>query len=334
MSDLASRHAVRGTRYSRRLLAVPLILLVALLAAVPVVTNDYIQYVVNLILVYVLVTVGFNLVLGYLGQLAFCNTAFYGVGAYTAGLVATHLTHSFVLVVLGSALAGTLAGLLVSLPALRLSGYYLAIVTLAFGEMLRWAYIHADTVTQGSTGLLVPTPELFGMAVDSQTRLYFAFIVTVAVMLWLVRNILGSRFGRALVAIRNNRLAAMSVGVAPAQATILAFALSGCVVGVAGGLFAMLTSRIAPENFGLGEMLIEYSMVMIGGLGSLWGSVLGAVLLTGAPEFLRNFAGYEEIIFSLLLIVVLRVSPRGLGGVLSARLPFCKERLFVSSGDR
>ena len=96
----------------------------------------------------------------------------------------------------------------------------------------------------------------------------------------------------------------------------------------------MLTSRISPENFGIGEILIEYSMVMIGGLGSLSGSVLGALLLTGAPELLRNFAGYEEIIFSLLLVVVLRVSPRGLGGMLASHLPFCKERLFVSSGKR
>jgi branched-chain amino acid transport system permease protein len=326
VSEIVAKPGVRGARPLR---AIGALAVAVLLLAIPHLTNDYILYVVNLVLVYVLVTAGFNLVLGYLGQLAFCNTAFYGIGAYAAGLVAAHLTQSFPLMLAGSALAGALAGLLVSLPALRLSGYYLAIVTLACGELLRWAYIHADTITQGSTGMPVAAPTLFRFDLDSQTHLYFAFLVTVALTLWLIRNVLKSRFGRSLVALRNNRLAAMSVGVAPVHATILAFVLSGTVVGIAGGLFAMLTSRISPENFGLSEMLIEYSMVMIGGLGSLSGSVLGAVLLTGAPELLRNFAGYEEIIFSLLLIVVLRVSPRGLGGVLAARLPFCKERLFV-----
>jgi branched-chain amino acid transport system permease protein len=326
VSDVVARNPLRRPARNRGLYWLPVLVL---LLVIPFVTNDYTQYVVNLVLVYVLVTVGFNLVLGYLGQLAFCNAAFYGIGAYAAGLICTHLTTSFPLVVIGSGMAGALAGLLVSLPALRLSGYYLAIVTLAFGELLRWVYIHADTITQGSTGMLVPTPTFLAYKLDSQTYLYVAFLITAALVLWIVRNLLRSRFGRSLVALRNSRLAAMSVGVSPVRTTVLAFVMSGCVVGIGGAMFALLTSRISPENFGLSEMLIEYSMVMIGGLGSLSGSVLGAILLTGAPEYLRNFAGYEEVIFSLLLIVVLRLSPRGLGGFLAARLPFLKERLFV-----
>lgn len=324
MYDIVIKAGARA-RLSRGWIAIPV---VVLLLAIPFLVNDYLQYVIDLVLVYVLVTVGFNLVLGYLGQLAFCNTAFYGIGAYAAGLAGMHLTHSFCLIVAISAIAGALTGLWVSLFALRLSGYALAIVTLAFGELLRWIYIHADTITQGATGMRVPAPVLFGMQLDSPFHLYFAFVIVVAAVLWMIRNVLRSKFGRALSAIRNHRLAAMSIGIAPVRTTMLAFMLSGCVVGIGGSLFAMLTSRITPENFGLGEMLIEYAMVMIGGLGSLWGSVLGALLLTGAPEMLRNFAGYEEIFFSLLLIGVLRMSPRGIGGALAARIPGCRERLW------
>ncbi|WP_211099922.1 branched-chain amino acid ABC transporter permease [Acuticoccus kandeliae] len=326
MSDLApTTGASRRWDISRWAIG---LLIAALLLAVPVATNEYTQYVVNSIVVYALVGLGFNIVIGYLGQLAFANAALFGIGAYTSGILMTKVGFPYELAILSSAAVGFVAGALVGLPALRLKGYYLAIVTLAFGELLRWAYIHADFLTDGSSGLPVGEPSVLGYTLTTDVERYYLILAVTAFMFWLTRNILASKVGRAFVAIRENELAGQALGLAPAYVKITAFAWSGLLVGVAGSLFAILLGRIAPENFGLHQLLVHFSIVMIGGLGSLLGSVLGATLLTAAPELLRNFAGLEEIVFSLLLIGVLLFMPRGLAGLVVTYVPQWRERLY------
>lgn len=295
---------------------------------VPLVTNDYTQYVANMILVFVVVTLGFNVVIGFLGQLAFCNTAFFGIGAYASGIFATLATPDFLSALIVGAVAGAVAGLIVGLPALRLTGYYLAIVTLAFGELMRWTYVHADRFTQGATGLLIPTQKLFSMPLTDGRLLYFVFLAVTIFLIWLTLNLLRSRFGRNLVAIRNNEAAASCLGIAANRYKVAAFVWSGLLVGAAGAMFAVVSGRITPESFNLHQLLLQFSMVMIGGLGSITGSILGAVVLTASPELLRNFPGMEEIFFSFLLIFVLLFMPRGIGGFIAKRAPLLDERLF------
>jgi len=302
----------------------------ALLVALPLATNDYVQYVLNLILVYGLAAVGFNLVLGYLGQLAFANMAFFGIGAYALGILMEQAGLSFWAAILPAGLAGAAAGLVVGLPALRLKGYYLAIVTLAFGELMRWGYIHMDAYTHGSSGLAIPAPSLGAMALESQAQRYYLILAAVALVVWGTFNLLRSRIGRAWVAIRENEFAAASLGYWPARYKVAAFVASGFVTGIAGALFAVLIGRIAPDSFGLNQLLLQFAVVMIGGMGSVWGSLLGAALLTATPELLRNVPGAEEIFFSLMLMAVLRFMPRGLMGILAARLPLLRERLYRS----
>ncbi|MBO9355471.1 branched-chain amino acid ABC transporter permease [Bordetella petrii] len=300
------------------------------LIALPFLTNDYVQYVINMIIIYGLVAVGFNIVLGYLGQLAFANTAFFGIGAYALGVVMERYGLPFWAALPLSGAAGALVGLLVGLPALRLKGYYLAIVTLALGELLRWGYIHGDTWTHGSSGLAVPPLGLPFDALGHSTQTYFVILMVTALMLWATLNLLRSRIGRAWVAIRENEFAAASLGFWPAAFKVAAFAWSGLLVGVAGGLFAALIGRIAPESFNLHQLLLQFAIVMIGGLGSIMGSLMGAVLLTAAPEVLRNFPGAEEIVFSLLLIAVLIFMPNGLAGWLEKVSPARRGRLYRS----
>jgi branched-chain amino acid transport system permease protein len=329
VSDSAAISAPAAHRKtSRRLPMVMIVVALAVLAVVPAFTNDYTQYVVNLILVYGLVAVGFNILLGYLGQLAFTNAAFFGIGAYTAGILMVHLELPFWVALLPAGLVGATAGALVGLPALRLKGYYLAIVTLVFGELMRWVYIHADAVTHGSTGLGLPAVTVPGMAIETETQKYYVFLVVVTLVLLATRNILRSRIGRAWVAIRENEWAAASLGFSPALYKIAAFAWSGFVVGIAGALFAVLLGRISPESFNLHQLLLQFTLVMIGGLGSIVGSLIGAALLTAAPEVFRNFPGLEEIVFSLLLIGVLLFMPRGIYGLLCRWLPALRERLY------
>lgn len=322
--------AVNGVLTGRRSpgAAVLLAAVFGLCLLVPLVTNEYSQYIVNLVIVYALAALGFNIVLGYLGQLAFANIAFFGIGAYAIGLLMERLGWPFWLALVPSALVGGLVGGIVGLPALRLKNYYLAIVTLVFGELMRWTYIHADKLTHGSSGLGLPDATVFGFVINSEVRKYYVFLAIFVIAIWLTVNLLRSRIGRAWVAVRTNEAAAASLGFSPALYKIAAFAWSGLLSALAGALFAVLVGRIAPESFNLNQLLIQFAIVMIGGLGSVAGSVLGAAVLTAAPEILRNFPGMEEIVFSLVLIAVLLFLPRGLYGLLVRFLPALRERFY------
>jgi len=296
---------------------------------VPAFTNPYTQFVVNLMLVYILVTVGFNIVMGYLGQLAFANTAFFGIGAYTTALVMVYAKLPFLLALVLGAAAGALAGFLASVTALRgIRLYYLAIITLAFGELMRWVYIHADQVTRGTDGLPVPVASVFGFALDSEMRKYYVFLAIVVLVVKGTSNLLRSRVGRAIVAIRDNEFATASLGIPTAQYIVLAFVWSGFIVGIAGGMFAILIGRVVPESFGLIELIVQFAMVMVGGLGSLAGGVIGAVALTALPEYFRRFPGLEEMFFGALLVLILLFLPKGLVSFFARYLPVFREPLY------
>lgn len=307
-------------------------LLLVPLCLVPLFVNDYVQFIVNTIVVYCIVAVALNIVLGYLGQLAFANAAFFGIGAYTAGLSMVHLGLPFVVAVPLAGIAGGLAGLLVGLPALRVRGYYLAIVTLAFVELMRWVWIHAEKVTFGSGGFDVPPISLFGMTLGGRGKYYVFLFVTVAV-LWTTSLLLRSRYGRAFVAVRDNEAAAASLGIEVNRTKIIAFAWSGLVAGLAGALFAELNGRLSPDSFDISQMLMEFTIVMIGGPGSLAGSVIGAIIITALPNVLSNLPGLNEVAFSVLLIAVLFLIPKGIGGFLGTHLPMLRERLYRDDKD-
>lgn len=305
----------------------PVLAAIGLAAVLPLFANEYWQFVANMALVYCLVTLGFNIVLGYLGQLAFANVAFFGIGAYATAIVMNAGLPFLIALPVGAAASGV-AGLLVGLPALRIKGYQLAIITLAAGELLRWTYIHGGDITQGSSGLPVPLPTVFGIALDSEIATFWTFLAITVLCLWMTRNLLRSSIGRALIAVRNNELAGLALGMHTAGFKVLAFAWSGVLVGVAGGMYACLLGRVTPESFGLTQLLVHFSMVMVGGLGSFVGSIVGALLLTAVPEVLRNFPGLEEIVFSVLLMLVLRFAPQGVGGALASRFGALRDSFY------
>jgi len=309
-----------------------LIALLVLLCLLPLVLNDYVQFVINTMLVYCLVAVGFNVVIGYLGQLAFANAAFFGVGAYATGLSMVHFGLPYPVAMLIGTCAGGIVGGAVGLPALRVKGYYLAIITLAVGELMRWFYVHLDNITYGSGGFNVPNIHVFGTTLTDRGK-YYVFLAAVVLGITSTSLLLRSRFGRAFAAIRTNELAAASLGIAVNRTKVIAFAWSGLIVGLAGALYAALNGRVSPDTFGLSQMLMQFAIVVIGGLGSLAGSVIGAVVLTAAPELLRDFPGFEEIVFSLLLIGVLFFMPKGIGGLLARKFPLFRERLYREPTD-
>ena len=324
-----ARRAVN--RSGAEILSRPLIAAVLFIFAlfIPLLTNEYTQYIVNLMLVYILVTVGFNILIGNLGQLAFSNVAFFGIGAYTTGILMHHLGLPYWATILPAAIVGGLAGFLASVPALRgIRALYLAIMTLAFGELMRWLYVHGGDLTLGSTGLPVPASSIFWIPLRSATAKFYLFLVIVSLVLLATSNLLRSRFGRAIVAIKDNELATASLGVNTARHIVLAFVWSGLVVSIAGSMYAILIGRVVPESFNLIQLIQHFAMVMVGGVGSLAGSVLGAVTLTWAPELFRGFPGFEELFLGLLIVAVLLFLPYGLIAVVIKILPSLKERYY------
>jgi branched-chain amino acid transport system permease protein len=227
---------------------------------------------------------------------------------------------------LAACIAGGVAGLIVGLPALRLTGFQLAIVTLAFNELMRWIYLHSGSVGGGASGMELPDPQFLGLELINDRQKYVFILAVTVVAIWMVRNIARSTVGRAIVSVGAGELAAASLTIPPVRYKIAAFGLSGFFTAIAGALFALLLGRVAPESFSLGQLLLGFAMVMVGGMGTVVGPILGAILLTAAPEFLRNIAGAEEILYSFLLIGLLLFMPSGLFGGLCALIPSLRER--------
>ncbi len=310
------------SRQSRIFWLVPLLAL-----AVPAVTNPYTQFIANAMLIYTLATLGFTIVIGSLGQLAFANTAFFGIGAYSSTIVGTALGLPWLLTVPIAGLFGALGGFLASAAALRgIRLYYLAIVTLAFGELMRWLYIHASAVTGGTDGLPVPPGQDFGLSLTSDKVQFYIFLIITCLLVAGTVNLLRSRIGRAIIAVRENELATASLGIPTSRVIVTAFMWSGFVVGIAGSMFALHTGRVFPESFGLTQLIIGFAMVLVGGLGSVAGAVLGAVALTALPEYVRAFPGMEEIFFGVVVMAVLLLMPTGLAGLLARFSPVFQQR--------
>ena len=324
MRQTGSGAALTMTQWRRVYYAVPVVALI-----IPFLTNEYLLWVVNAMLVYSLVTVGFNIVIGNLGQLAFANTAFFGIGAYTTAILMVYLELPYLLATAVSAVIGGIAGFLASVAALRgIRLYYLAIITLAFGELMRWVYLHGDKVTMGSDGLLLPPASFLWIPLDSEVSKFYVFLLLTVLVIKATSNLMRSRIGRAIVAIRDNEASTASLGIHTARYVVLAFVWSGAVVGIAGAMFAVLTARVLPEAFGLTEVIIHFGMVLVGGTGSIVGSVLGAITLTALPEYFRQFPGMDELFFGVIIVVVLLFLPKGLISLLCRLSPVFSERYY------
>ncbi len=297
--------------------------------AIPVFCNDYIQYIANLVLVYVVVAAGFNIVLGNLGQLAFANVAFFGIGAYGTGLLMANVGISFWIAIWGGAIAGAVAGFLASVVALRgIRMYYLAIMTMAFGELMRWIYIHAETITHGSSGLPLPVASVFGIPLNTEATRFIVFLVIATLVVKATSNMLRSKIGRSIQAIKDNELAATALGIPTSRYIIFSFVWSGTVVAIGGSMFAVTIGRVVPESFNLHEIILHFAMVMVGGVGSLTGSIIGALIITVAPELFRGFPGMQELFLATLIGLVLLFLPRGLVSLLAKISPLFQERFY------
>jgi len=263
--------------------------------------------------IYVLLALGLNVVVGMAGLLVLGYIAFSAVGAYTYAILNTQFHVSFwVALPLGGALAA-LVGLLLGLPTLRLRGDYLAIVTLGFGEITRITLNNWNSLTHGPNGILgIAPPSVFGFTF-SQPRHYFYLVLALVALAALCSTRLErSRLGRAWVAMREDETAAESMGVPTLRLKLLAFTLAAFWGGVAGVVFASKQLFISPESFNFLESVMVLCMVVLGGMGSVPGVILGAVLLAFLPEMLRGVAEYRLIVFGAAMVLLMQYRPQGL----------------------
>jgi branched-chain amino acid transport system permease protein len=309
-------------------------LLFGALLVLPAFANQYTLFVGNLMMLYIILAQGLNILVGFAGLLAFSNAAIYGIGAYATALLQVHLGWSFWTAAPVGAVSAMLIGTLLAFPALRLSGIFLALATLAFAQATQWVLWHWQSVTFGAGGFRVPAPNFGWIPFKPDYGIYFvSWAVTLGLLLFTWR-IMRSRIGRAFVAMRDGEIAAQSLGVDLLTYKAMAFALSGFYAGVAGALYSGLLGFVSPEAFDLFQMIIQKAMIVVGGLGSVVGAVLGASLLVFLMEVLREFKSTQEIVFGALLIVFMVFQPHGLVVFLKRWLPGWQEPLHLADAGQ
>jgi branched-chain amino acid transport system permease protein len=277
------------------------------------VDNNYYYTLLNIIGIHALLVVGLNLLLGYAGQISLGHAAFFGLGAYSSGiLTATYGLNPWLALPVGLLVAG-MAAFLVGIPALKLRGYYLAMATLGFGIIIYIIFNQTQELTGGPSGLSgIPSLSLAGFPLDSPDRLFLLIWPVLGLILLLSSNLVDSRLGRAIRALHDSETAALSLGVDTARAKLLIFVWSALYAALAGSFYAHTLNFIAPGSFSFMFSIKLVTMVVVGGMASIWGSLLGAAVLTVLPELLVVFHDYEIIIFGGILMVVMIFLPRGL----------------------
>lgn len=289
------------------------ILMLAAAIVIPLGLNRYYIDVLTQVGIYVTLALGLNIVVGLAGLLNLGYIAFYAVGAYAYGLLATRVGFSFWEVLPLGAVLAAIFGVVLGFPALRLRGDYLAIVTLGFGEMIRIVLNNWDSVTGGPNGIIgIARPSLFGFTFSHPIHYYYLILAVVLLTIFAVNRLNQSRLGRAWTAMRDDEIAAEAMGIDLVKTKLLAFGLGATWAGVAGVFFASKMTFISPESFTFFESVIVLCMVVLGGMGSIPGVILGAALLLILPEIMRQFALYRMLVFGAAMVGMMVIRPRGL----------------------
>jgi branched-chain amino acid transport system permease protein len=306
--------------------------LVLLFGIVPFISNAYMLYVINIIGIYAIAAIGLNLLIGYTGQISLGHGAFFGVGAYSAAILATKAGSPFLIAVPVAGLVTALIGMIFGIPSIRLKHLYLTIATLAGQFILEYVFVQWEGLTGGAEGISMPAATIFGIGLGSDRGFFFVIFICLTLMTWMAGNLMRTRFGRAFIAIRDNDRAAEGMGIPIFLYKLLSFAISSFYAGIAGGLYAYYMISITPEPFSL-WLSIEYiAIIIIGGLGSIPGSLFGSVfiitlneILSHATELLMNIgasigvgitiAPLREFVYGLAIVLFIIFEPKGLAEV-------------------
>lgn len=282
------------------------ILLAAMLVFPLMGFSQYVYRIAVVSVLYAILAMSLNLIAGVAGQISLGHIAFYGIGAYTSALLCVNFGVSVWVGILAAFVVSMLFGLLIAIPTLKLSGGYLAILTMSFAEIIRLILLNWTSVTRGPMGILnIPKPSLFGYTIKSSGAFLY-LVLTVAIIVYIgLHNLIHSRFGRNLQALRDDEISSESMGINVYRYKVIAFVISTGVAGVAGALFASYMEFIDPSSFISDESTVILSMVVLGGMGNMNGSIIAAALLTILPEALRSFSDYRMLVYGVVLVAMM-----------------------------
>ena len=318
----------------------PYLMIIALLAVIPaVVTNLYHIQIMIFIGIYIILTLSLNLLNGYVGLLSIGHAAFYGIGAYASAKLVMEVGLPFPLAMLGAGAVAGISGYLIAKPTLRLSGIYMTLATLGFNMIFFLILQNWMSFTNGPLGIMdIPPPDIFGYEIETRVQYYYLIFFLVLLTVVSMHRLMTCRFGRALVSIRENELAAAAMGVHTTRYKTQAFVLAAFYAGIAGSYYAHFVKYISPDSFYIYESFILLAMLAFGGQGNLIGPVVGAAVLIIIPEIFRFLQEYRMLVYGGVLIIMMLVRRQGLlgGRDYSLRLRWFDEpdKIVYTKGDK
>jgi branched-chain amino acid transport system permease protein len=339
-SEMYNRHlssnAVFGYREDERIFRtrfkrLSLCVFLGLVILSPLYCNEGHYFILNLVLVNLIAAVGLNLLVGFTGLLSLGHAAFLGLGGYTSAVLIAKLGFPFILSIVCAGLMASILGVLVGIPSLRIKGFYLMVATLAFQFIIDYAILHWEGLTLGSRGIELPTPDFLGISLQRNAAFFFFVFVLAAFLTWGAKNLMRSKIGRAFISIRDNDVSAEIIGIPVFPYKLLSFAIASFYAGVAGGVSCGLQRAAMPGDFGFFHSVMFLAMVLVGGLGSLLGTVFGVLFVTLIPFGLDGFVSWlarvydpnvtillgpvKDLAFGLLIVLFIIFEPVGLVGV-------------------
>ena len=329
------------TRTIRRILAnLPYIAIILVLAIVPLfISNLYYIQVMIFIGIYIILALSLNLLNGYVGLLSIGHAAFYGIGAYASAKLVKEAGLPFLLAMPAAGFIAGLFGYLIAKPTLRLSGIYMTLATLGFNMIFFLVLQNWMSFTNGPLGIMdIPPPSIFGYQIESRLQYYYLIFFLVLLTVGSMHRLMTCRFGRALVGIRENELAAEAMGVHTTRYKIQSFVLAALYAGIAGSYYAHFVKYISPDSFYIYESFILLAMLAFGGQGNLIGPLVGAAILIIIPEIFRFLQEYRMLVYGSILVVMMLVRRQGLlgGREYSLRLSWFdeQEQTVYTRGDK
>jgi len=302
-----------------------LLILLLFVFTLPLFSGSYVIYVSNLAGIAIIVCAGLNILTGLTGQISIGHGAFLAVGAYSSAILTTRVGLPFPLALIFSGIIAALVGFFVAVPCMRLKHLYLAIATMGFAFIINEVILYWRELTNGADGMLAPKASIGPLIFDSDTKMYYLIYTLVFILLYFGYNITFSRTGRAMISLRESEEAAESIGINLAKYKFIAFGISAFYAGLAGSLYAHTVKVISPENFDILLSIQYLVMVVVGGLGFIWGAVMGAVFITWLPELIRQLKlmmpgtslmhqDLQLLTYGLIMVAFMIFEPMGLYG--------------------
>lgn len=291
-------------------------LLLIFLIAVPYTgLSDFVLRIIVTSLIYAVASMGNMVIVGYCGLLTCGHGAFYGLGAYMSAILAVKFGMPFSVCLLCAILGSMIFGFLIALPCLRVDVDFLSLITIAFAQIFNAVAKNWTSVTGGARGVVgIPMPEILGIQIKSQQSFYILVMTITIVVYVLLRNLMNSSVGRAMMAVRDDEIGAKAMGIDINKYKIIAFVVGSTVAGIGGSLIAHYLRYIGPTSFTLDLSLLFMEMIILGGLGSLEGAIVGAFFFTVMPEIIRPLAVYRMGIGGLIMLLIILIRPQGLLG--------------------